>query len=69
MRTLHLTFKRRKCTAIGVFAMLVFASGAVGSQCPSEPPLQNNDATGSVACPCFVSGEQVGVILQAPPSH
>jgi len=39
------------------------------AQCPEEPVLQNWTGAGSVACPCFVAGEEFGAILNAPPAH
>jgi hypothetical protein len=47
---------------------LLLASPAL-AQCPEEPPLQNYTGGGTVVCPCFASGEQAGVILNAPPEH
>ncbi len=57
--------------APAVFApslIVPFATDAY-AQCPEEPPLQNYSGAGSVGCPCFVPGEQAGVVLTAPPSH
>lgn len=52
---------------VGLF--LIASTGVAFSQCPEEPPLQNYTGGGTVACPCFVSGEQAGVVLNAPVSH
>jgi hypothetical protein len=53
---------------IGCFALLIGPAGAL-AQCPDEPPLQNFTGLGTVSCPCFVPGEQAGVVLNAPAAH
>ncbi|MDH3216546.1 MAG: T9SS type A sorting domain-containing protein [Candidatus Krumholzibacteria bacterium] len=50
-------------------AVVVTFPTNVLAQCPEEPPLQNYTGGGTVTCPCFVAGEQAGVVLEAPPSH
>lgn len=56
--------KRYLC---GAAALLLLMPCAVAlAQCPEEPPLQNYSGTGTVACPCFVPGEQAGAILNVP---
>ena len=49
--------------------ILLSAATPLLAQCPEEPPLQNYNGGGAVACPCFVAGEEAGVILNAPLSH
>jgi hypothetical protein len=39
------------------------------ADCPEEPPLQNYTGGGTVVCPCFVTGEEAGAVLEAPPEH
>jgi hypothetical protein len=41
---------------------------AVGD-CPEEPQLQNYTGGGMVVCPCFVTGEEGGAVLDAPSDH
>lgn len=50
------------------FALLL-TGPCVQAQCPEEPPLQNWTGAGQVTCPCFVTGEEAGVVLDAPASH
>ncbi len=62
-------FKSILCmAAIGCVALLAIPGGAF-AQCPEEPPLQNFTGLGTVSCPCFVPGEQAGVVLTAPAAH
>jgi hypothetical protein len=42
---------------------------AVGQDCPGDFPLLNYNGVGQVACPCFIVGEQAGVVLTAPAAH
>jgi len=44
----------------------VAASGASAQVCPNEAPLQWYSGGGQVVCPCFVAGEEAGVVLDAP---
>jgi hypothetical protein len=48
-------------------AILAAVSPAAGT-CP-EDTLKNYTGTGSVVCPCFVSGEEAGAVLEAPADH
>lgn len=41
-------------------------AGPAPAQCPEEPPIQNYTGGGTVVCPCFIPGEQAGVVLTAP---
>ncbi len=53
--------------------LLVILSGpfveVASSQCVEEPPLQNWTGGGAVVCPCFISGEEGGSVLNAPIAH
>ncbi len=40
-----------------------------GAQCPEEPPLLHYTDGGTVACPCFVAGEEAGAVFDAPAEH
>lgn len=42
-------------------------AGPAAAQCPPEPPLANYTGGVQVGCPCFIPGEQAGVVLTAPP--
>lgn len=42
-----------------------FALAAAGT-CPEEPPVFNFTGPGEVVCPCFVEGEEAGVVLTPP---
>jgi hypothetical protein len=55
-------------TGIVLFALIVLP-GTSSAQCFQEPPLQNHTGAGAVGCPCFIEGEQAGVILDAPAAH
>lgn len=44
-------------------------AGTAGAQCPPQGNLQNFTGASSVACPCFVVGEQAAVVLSAPAAH
>lgn len=60
----------RKTTGwIAALLGTMFLAGPVHGQCPEEPELKNWTGAGSVICPCFVAGEEFGVILDAPASH
>ena len=37
--------------------------------CPDEPTLDNHTGPGTVACPCFVAGEEAGAVFNVPPAH
>lgn len=49
------------------FWALCCVSPVLAGDCPEEPPFGNFDGAGEVVCPCFVPGEEAGVIL-APPA-
>lgn len=51
-----------------IVASLLVCSPA-RAQCPEEPPLQNYTGGGQVVCPCFITGEEAGVVLDAPLAH
>jgi hypothetical protein len=61
----------RSISCLAAIACLALLAGPEGprAQCPEEPPLQNFTGAGTVACPCFVEGEQAGAVLTAPPGH
>jgi hypothetical protein len=50
-------------------ACLWFAPPGRGAPCPEEPKLQNFTGTSRLVCPCFASGEEAGVVLDAPADH
>lgn len=50
---------------LAVLALSLSPSIARG-QCAEEPPIQNHTGAGSVACPCFVPGEEAGAVLTPP---
>jgi len=50
-------------------ALLAPLATGVTAQCPPEAPLKNYTGGGTTACPCFVSGEEAGVVLTAPANH
>lgn len=58
----------RAALVVATFALVTAPLGAA-AQCPPEAPLQNYDGGASAVCPCFVPGEEAGVILDAPASH
>jgi hypothetical protein len=61
-----------KKTTIPVVALMISlftAHPAAPQGCPEEAPLQNYTGTGTVACPCFVAGEEAGSVLDAPLDH
>jgi hypothetical protein len=67
---MHTTSNPRYRRAIAVLsAPLVLLAAGAFAQCPEEPPLFNYDGAGQVVCPCFVPGEQAGVVLDAPAAH
>jgi hypothetical protein len=55
--------------ALTVMVSLFAAHPAASQGCPEEDPLQNYTGTGSVACPCFVAGEEAGAVFDAPSEH
>ena len=56
------------CVASALLAVWAPASFA-GGACPEEPVLENWTGGGTVLCPCFVVGEEAGVVLEAPAAH
>jgi len=48
---------------------LMAVPSQVAAVCPEEAPLKNYTGTGSVICPCFVTGEEAGAVLQASAEH
>jgi len=50
-------------------ALLGGSLPAAAQPCPEEPPLQHYTGGGSVACPCFVAGEEAGAVFNAPAEH
>jgi len=50
-------------------SILLLAISAFAQDCPGDFHLQNYDGAGQVACPCFVVGEEAGVVLTAPAAH
>jgi hypothetical protein len=57
------------CMAAIGYISLFARPEAVLAQCTEEPPLQNYTGAGTIACPCFVPGEQAGAVLTAPAEH
>jgi hypothetical protein len=51
------------------FLGLILAGPVLAQGCPAEPTLQNFSGAGSVACPCFASGEEAGATFQIPAEH
>lgn len=49
-----------------VLSISVSFSWAAAGTCPEEPPLFNFTGAGEVVCPCFVAGEEAGVVLTPP---
>lgn len=68
--TLELSHGRKRLrpglAALAVVGLALLGAGRARAQCPEQPPLQNYTGSGTVACPCFVAGEQAGAVLQAP---
>jgi hypothetical protein len=53
-----------------LFALFALPVTPLAAQdCPGDNPLQNHDGTGQVTCPCFIVGEEAGVVLEAPADH
>ena len=50
-------------------ASTLVISGDANAQCPAEPPVGNYTGGGTVACPCFIPGEQAGAVLDVPAGH
>ncbi len=62
-------YTNRRRLVAALIAPILLMAGTAFAQCPEEPPLQNHTGGGTVVCPCFVPGEQAGVVLNAPPAH
>ena len=58
-------YRSRFATLLG-FGLLALSMEA-RAQCPVQPPAQNWTGGGQVVCPCFVSGERAGAVLNLPP--
>lgn len=52
--------------ALSALAWGWLAAPVARAQCPTEPRLENFTGAGSVACPCFIPGEQAGAVLDLP---
>jgi len=53
-----------------LLAAIALFSLPLGAQvCPNEPAVPNHQGGGSVSCPCFVVGEEVGAVFTAPAAH
>src|SRR5262245_28744688 len=56
------------CALTALLAWVATPSTSSFAQCGAEKQLKNYTGGGQVACPCFVTGEEAGVVLQAPPA-
>jgi len=63
-------------TAVVPLSLLVTLGSTLGisvplraQDCPGDHPLQVYDGVGQVTCPCFIPGEEAGVVLTAPAEH
>ena len=52
--------------SIFTLGAILMSSGALAQGCPEQPPLNYYTGSGSVVCPCFVSGEEAGVAFSVP---
>jgi len=52
-----------------IAASTLVTASIANAQCPEEPDLAHWTGGGTVACPCFVAGEEAGVVLEAPANH
>jgi hypothetical protein len=61
---------RHGCIRAVVFALplLLIAAPQALAQCPENPPLAYYTGGGNAVCPCFIPGEQAGVVFSAPPA-
>lgn len=66
-RTHH--FRSMAHATLGLVGWLatILLPGSVWGQCAEIGPFQNYNGGGQVGCPCFITGEQAGVILDVPP--
>ncbi len=59
----------RTLPSIAIICLAVFFAvppGRAAAQCQNGHPLQNHTGSSGTPCPCFLAGEQVGVVLDAP---
>jgi hypothetical protein len=54
--------------ALAIALLAISGVPRAGAQCPPQAQIQNFTGAGRVTCPCFVSGEQAGAVLTAPPA-
>ncbi len=57
---------QRTCIRFVVSFCSLLAAGQAWSQCEDQFPLSNTEGAGTVMCPCFVEGEEAGVVLDVP---
>ena len=57
---------QRTCIRFVVSFCSLLAAGQAWSQCEDQFPLSNTEGAGTVMCPCFVAGEEAGVVLDVP---
>ncbi len=55
---------QRTCIRLAVSVCFALLSTVVWGQCGDEFPLSNTEGAGQVMCPCFVAGEEAGVVLE-----
>jgi len=56
-------------TTLMLLGMVLVAGFSWAEGCPEEPLLQHSTGTGSATCPCFITGEEAGVVFQIPAEH
>ncbi len=56
----------RGTSVLTTLVLLLAVTGFAAAQCPEKGPINGNDAPGQLACPCFVNGEEAGVIFDLP---
>ena len=61
----HATERAGRALACVVIVLIAFATPAF-AQCPEKGPTNSHDGIGQVACPCFLAGEQAGVVFDVP---
>lgn len=54
---------------LGATSAMALLQATAAAQCPGSFSDQNYTGGGSTACPCFVVGEEAGVVLDVPASH
>ncbi len=57
------------CAVLAVPVVVAHAPAALYAQCPAEPTLAHFTGVGTVSCPCFVQGEEAGIVVDAPAGH